>query len=308
MKRFSVLLPMLLWAMLAAAQGPAFGFTSAAPRLTVPFERWNHHIYVQVRINGSRPLDFLFDNGAGASGIMIDSSVAAEIGLVPTGRVQAAMTGGSSGFPVTDSVRLGLDSLWVQKQKAAWFQLKAQEPAEGHRIDGILSYSFFRHFVFEIDYRRRLLTIADPAHYNDAQWPRRLPLKDLDQERVLIVEGTLVTKSGRAVRVPFTFDTGHDEYLVLGRRLVERLHLMRDTLRRQPARVRQGLGGVTDLKLGALRSIRIGGIQKTAPDVLFAFDKEGNYAAFNGALLGGRFFERYTLVLHYPKQYAVLVP
>jgi predicted aspartyl protease len=308
MKHLSLLFLILLAGLSGFCQGNKnYRFASKARRVVLPFELSNNHIYVKVRINNSDSLDFLFDNGAGSSGIMIDSAVAARIGLQPTGKITAGMTGGSSDFLITDSVRLEVAGLEVFKQKAAWFHLKEQEAEEGHRIDGILSYSFFRYFVFEIDYPRRLLTISAPANYRDAQWKNKLPLVDLDRNRVPIVAGTLITARGKKIRTQFTIDTGHDEYLVLGKSFVRNNDLASDTLKRQPARVSKGLGGDTNNKAGRIKSFSLGPVIVNKPDVLFSFDREGFYAGFNGALLGGRFFRTYKLILHYPGKYMLLV-
>jgi predicted aspartyl protease len=287
-------------------QGKAFRFPSAEQRISIPFELSNNHIYVWVRINDSDSLSFLFDNGAGSSGIMIDSAVAAKLGLEPTGKISASMTGGNSDFLITDSVSLQIGGLRVFSQKAAWFHLKEQEAAEGHRIDGILSYSFFKYFVFEIDYKNRVLAIIAPEAYNNARWKQKIPLVDLDKNRVPIVSGMLVTAKGKRIPTKFTIDTGHDEYLVLGKRYIARNGLSADTLKRQPPRLDKGLGGDTYNRKGRIGSLSIGSLRVGNPDVLFSFDREGFYAGFDGALLGGRFFKNYKLVLNYPAKYLVL--
>ncbi len=66
------------------------------------FDLWNNHIYVKVKINNSGPFDFLFDSGAGASGLIIDSALASNIGLKATGKVTIGATGGQSDFLITD--------------------------------------------------------------------------------------------------------------------------------------------------------------------------------------------------------------
>lgn len=227
-----------------------YTFTSKKEKITVPFELWNNHIYLKVKINNSQTLDFLFDNGAGSSGIMIDSSIAANLGLQPTGKINATMTGGKNDFLITDSVSLQIDSLIVLKQKVAWFLLKEQEQEEGHKIDGILSYSFFKYFVFEIDYKNQLLTIIAPENYNDNKWKNKTSMIDLDKNKVPIVSGSLITKKGKKIMTQFTIDTGHDEYFVLGKRFIMQNGLSSDTLKRQPNRVNKGLGGNTDNKAG----------------------------------------------------------
>jgi predicted aspartyl protease len=58
-------------------------FASGKSALKIPIEIDNHLILMRVRVNGSRPLRFIFDTGASHSGI--DAKVAAELGLKPQG-------------------------------------------------------------------------------------------------------------------------------------------------------------------------------------------------------------------------------
>src|SRR6476619_573981 len=67
-------------------------FASGDKALKIPLEIDNNIILMQVRVNGSRPLKFIFDTGASHSGI--DSKVAAELGLKPKGLADGTATGG----------------------------------------------------------------------------------------------------------------------------------------------------------------------------------------------------------------------
>jgi hypothetical protein len=284
----------------------AFSFTNNKHSITIPFDLSNNHIYLKVKVNNSDTLSFLFDNGAAASGIMIDSSIAAKIGLKETGKVTATMTGGKNDFSITDSVSLTMSKLFVVKQKVAWFQLKEQEKEEAHQIDGILSYSFFKYFVFEIDYKEGMMTITDPKYYYDKNLKHKIPMIDLDNNRVPMVKGSIVTKNKKVIKTEFIFDTGHDEYFVIGKAFIKKHKLANDTLKVQPRMVNSGLGGQTIHRSARITSFSIGSIKISDPKTIFAFDEDGFYSTLDGVLLGGAFFKNYKLILNYPKKYVVL--
>ena len=283
-----------------------FQFTDNKHTLTIPFELSNSHIYVNVKINNSKTLSFLFDNGAGSSGIMIDSTLASEIGLKETGKVTVGATGGQGDFLITDSVSLTIDKLFLTKQKIAWLQLKDQEKEEGHKIDGILSYSFFKHFVFTIDYKTKMLTITDPRYYSDKNLKNKILMLDLDNNKIPIVKGVLKTKDRKVIKTEFVFDTGHDEYIVIGKEFIIKNKLASDTLKIQPVRVNIGLGGQTIHKSAIINSFTIGSIKITNPNTVFSFDENGYYSTLDKVLLGGQFFKNYRLIFNYPKKYLVL--
>ena len=274
--------------------------------MTIPFDLSNNHIYVKVKINNSDTLDFLFDTGAGASGIMIDSTIASNIHLKETGKVTVGGTGGQGDFLITDSVSLAIDKLFIPKQKIAWFQLKDQEKEEGHRIDGILSYSFFKYFVFEIDYKHKTITIIDPKYYRDQNLKNKIEMIDLDNNKVPIVKGLLTTKNKKVIKTSFIIDTGHDEYIVIGKKYITKNKLQKDTLKVQPAKVNSGLFGQTIHKSASISSFKIGSLTISKPNTVFSFDEDGFYSTLDGVLLGGQFFKDYKLILNYPKKYLVL--
>jgi Aspartyl protease len=303
---FILFLSIVTSSTLAGQTKKDFQFDNNGHSMTIPFELSNNHIYLKVRINNSTTLDFLVDNGAAASGIMIDSSVASAIDLKETGRVTAAMTGGQNDLIITDSVSLTINKLFVTKQKAAWFKLKAQEAEEGHKIDGILGYSFFKYFVFEIDYLNKRLTVTDPKYYQDKNLLNKIPMIDLDKNRVPIVKGILTTRKGKQIKTEFTFDTGHDEYIVLGKQFIINNKLEADTLKIQPRFVNTGFGGETIHKAGIINGFSVGSFSIHNPGSIFAYDNDGIYSTFDAVFLGGKFLKNYKLILNYPGKYLVL--
>lgn len=309
MRKTKSLIPILFFMSYSTLFGQSkniYQFADNKHSMTIPFELWNSHIYINVKINQTDSLSFLFDTGAATSGIMIDSSVASKIGLKETGKVTAILTGGSGDFLITDSVSLTLDKLFVSKQKAAWFLLKAQEELEGHKVDGILSYSFFKHFVFEIDYKKSKITITDPDYYYDRNLKNKIAMIDLDNKKAPVVNGVLLTKDKKKIKTQFIIDTGHDEFIVIGKKFIIKNKLAKDTLKIQPKRVNIGFGGETTHKVANINSFSIGTISISKPNTVFSFDEDGFYSTLNGALLGGKFFKNYTFILNYPKKYLVL--
>ena len=53
-------------------------FSSGNSALKIPFELYNNHIYLQVSVNGSKPLRFILDTG---SSHIIDTKQAKALGL-----------------------------------------------------------------------------------------------------------------------------------------------------------------------------------------------------------------------------------
>lgn len=140
----------------------------------VPFYTWNHHIYVKARVNDSQDLDFLFDPGAQATGVLVDPSVAE-----------------TTNFPVTDSVVLWLKTLKIARQRVTWTAQKDLEAKAGHPFSGVLGYGFLRNFVLRFDGRHGRLIITDPTYFEDNTLRGKVPVGgDL---MLLLREGKTVT-------------------------------------------------------------------------------------------------------------------
>src|SRR5437660_2054118 len=71
---------------------PTVRFTSGDRALKLPLDIDNGIIRIQVSVNGSKPLKFIFDTGASAS--FISSQRAAALGLKPQGEFHGNATGG----------------------------------------------------------------------------------------------------------------------------------------------------------------------------------------------------------------------
>src|SRR5438874_3952879 len=119
--------------------------------VTVPFEFQNNHIYLKTEVNGKGTYYFLFDSGAGASGSMIDGSVAEVLKLPVKGHLNAGMIGGSKGIPYTEDVKFTFGDFTFNEKKVAFLPLKDNEKEEGHQVDGIFGYSLIKNYVIIVD-------------------------------------------------------------------------------------------------------------------------------------------------------------
>jgi hypothetical protein len=304
--RISILFLIFAFSAKSQTDKPEVIFGGSSSSIQMPFELSNNHIYIKLKINGSDELYFLFDTGAGASGIMIDSAVAVKIGLKETSSIDANLIGGKKRIPLTDSVFLSLDGVTISRQKAAWFNLKEQEQSEGHTIDGILGYSFISLFEIKIDYNSRLMIIADPVDNSENMAGEKLMLDDIKSNKVPVVEGTVTTVKKKKINTSFIIDTGHDESIILGKQFVIKNNLQNDTLDVQPPRYDSAMGGLTNNKHGKLHDVELGTEIIKNPDVVFSFDEDGVFSDMDGGLIGGGFLKSRTLILNYPKNYIII--
>ena len=272
--------------------------------MAVPVEIASNHVYLPVRVNGSAPLWFLLDSGAGIPAALVDAGRAAELGLRAEGSTNAAAIGGQARVEFADGVRYSVAGVEIGPQRVGLMPLAEHAAEEGHAIDGILGHDFFSRFVVEIDYGARTVRLHDPGRYRYAGSGAVLPIEF--EGKVPTTRGTARGDAGRAARGKFVVDTGHDELLVLSRRFAEGIGVRGLTAR---ARHGAGLGGDTSSVAARLRELRVGPYRLAGSVVRVSLDQAGALAGDGvDGFIGGEYLRRFRVVFDYGRRQLVLEP
>ncbi len=274
--------------------------------ISVSFELHNSHIYVKTQVNGKGIYYFLFDSGAGTSGSTIDASVAETLNLPIKGHINVGMIGGSKTIAYTEDVKFSFDSLMFDEKKVAFLPLKEQEKEEGHQIDGLFGYSLIKNYVIEVDYPKRIITFYNSEEYKKPKNAKIIRLLNINENKVPVIQGEILTASKKKLNFILTIDTGYDGNFLLSRKFVEENNLQADVISAEAVSPGAGLGGKTSLRKGKVQSLRLGNIKHKNPDTVFAFDEEGQFAGKYG-YIGGKFLKKYKLVLNYKENYLLLL-
>jgi len=169
--------------------------------VTVPLEEHDGHLYTKVRIGG-HSYTFLVDTGAQA--VVVDSRVAAQLGLQPQGHLEVSGTTRTGGLGIADldSIQIGEASLPVREVSV----LDLQGATGSFNVDGVLGYPFFAAAEVTIDPVALTMTFAKPG----ALHPRgnAIPI-DVDRQLVELT-GKVNGTEGR-----FVIDTGNSTELLL---------------------------------------------------------------------------------------------
>ena len=121
------------------------------------------HIFLDGEVEG-RPVSVLLDSGAGAT--VLDSTVAAELGLESSGRLPAMGVAGTQEFSFARVDQYSSAGAVVRGQNLAVMPVSELfYPATGHRIGLILGYDFLGRFATEIDYGSETIRLFDPDSF-----------------------------------------------------------------------------------------------------------------------------------------------
>jgi hypothetical protein len=277
-------------------------FVTGQSALNIPFEFEFNQIVLQVRVNNSAPMKFMFDTGAGIS--LLNARKAADLKLKRVDTVKATGVGGSLKGSLAGGVSLSVPGVAVLHQRLALLPLDVPF-CEGKDIEGIIGYDFIKEFVVEINYETQTLSLFNPSNYQYEGHGEVFPL---------IIKGTprvhaLIAVPGKpAIEGLFEIDTGSDGVLIINSPFVNRQKLV-SALTARVANIERGLGGESKRVDARLGYMQLGPFKINTPIVGLSIDTVGSMAAEdNDGPIGNEIMRRFKVTIDYSRQRMMLEP
>ncbi len=182
---------------------PIVSYAGSTPvDLPVRFTQENG-IVIRAVIDG-KGFDFVLDSGA--SGLMIDPSVARELGLTPFGKSSETVGGGDIDMGKVRIPHMSIGPLSLDNVVFTTGPMDSR--AEGARVVGLMGFDLLASGVFGIDFKTQKVTYYPPGSFDPKMQgliPLALDLDDSVPRTAVVVEGVL----GH-----FLVDTGSFQLLV----------------------------------------------------------------------------------------------
>ncbi len=200
---------------------------------TIPLAFEHGKLHLSGRLNGSQPLDLLFDTGADTT-VLYPSGARKGAHLVLDGTTLNVGTGGATTRGTSSDNTLAIGGLCWEHESVLSIEKQADE------ADGIVGYNVFEDKVLELDFERMQLLVHDALP----------PLADSFSKVALLWQGGLTAVDGTfgngALRAtgPLVLDTGGSGTLMVGQALLEQNGL-RGTLEVLGTSVSRGVGSGT---------------------------------------------------------------
>ncbi len=301
LKRVAVLVLLLITvSMFGQANAQNVRFATSNKALNIPLEIDNNIVLMQVRVNGSRPLKFIFDTGASHSAI--DSKVAAELGLKPKGLARGTATGGRIQGTYATGVTLSVPGAEVSDQTVF---LTPFPEVPGFEFDGVIGYGFINQFVIEIDYLNKVMNLYDRQTYAYKGSGKEIPLA-FDGGNIPSVLTGIVVEGRRPIEARLEVDTGADGTVVMNGSFVKKQQLLAAMPKAVKDRGR-GLGGTESRLLGQVKAVQLGEFVMKDPPVILLLDTELESKGGDG-VIGGEIFRRFKIVIDYSRKRMILEP
>ena len=271
-------------------------------RAVVPFTFEYNLIVLQVRVNNSQPMKFLFDTGAGIS--VLNVSKARGLNLKKADSLKADGVGGSVEGYLAKGASLSVAGVTVYNQPMAI--LPFDFPCEAADVAGIIGYDFINSFVVEIDYGAKTLTLSDPLRYEYSGRGDLIPLTI--SGNTPRIRAQLTVPHGPTLDGLFELDTGSDGVLRINFPFVKK-HGLLQSLPKQFDSAHRGVGGEIKTVDVRMHDFQLG--RYVIPDLLVALsrDTEGSEPEDpNDGPLGNEILRRFRIVLDYSRRRMMLEP
>jgi hypothetical protein len=282
---------------------PSYRFTSGTSALGIPFQLSSNFVLVQLRVNNSRPLWFLFST---ASTSVIDPRIAKELGLLVQGKEKSTATGSSIEAGLTSGVSLMLPGVTTFNQTVAVLPLEFISSVMGQPVAGLIGYDFISQFVIEVDYAKRKMNVYAPTAYRYSGSGDVLPIKFIDQSPFIAVK---ITMQGReAVEGTIELATESSGVLVVQRSFAEAHQLLKSVKGFRLGNVGGSEESMSRTLQGRVRNIQVGRSSINNPIVSFSQAEAGKDATDGDGQIGGEALRRFRLILDYSRQRIILEP
>jgi len=272
----------------------------------LPFEYRARHVWLKASVNGGPPANFIFDTGASIS--LLDSAYAAKIGLKTEGRQQGQGAGavGGASFAVLPSLQVVAadgDGIELKDVHVAVLSVNGiLAPYFWQDCAGVIGFDFIDHFVDEIDFDGRVLTLYDPKTFQHSGRGTAIPMTLAGHTPVVKL------KLDGELEGDFRVDVGSGSTVDLHTPFVAKNGLMAKATRFVDA-VGGGFGGTFVSRVVRMKKLEIGPYSWTEPLVTLSQAKEGAFTSEDYAgNIGNRILERFKVTLDYERRQMWLEP
>lgn len=309
MKKITLLFFFIISFINTNAQSFGFQIEKEKDIIEIPFEIHNNFIVVQVIINNSLPLKFIFDTGAEHT-ILSKNIFAGILGLTydrPIRLIGAdlnqelvAHVSTNVHLKVGDAVAPSQDILILSED---YFKI---DEYVGLEIHGIIGADLFRNLVLRIDFKRNSIFIQRTSSFRapKRKW-KEIPVSIDKNKPYILAQATFGDKK---TKVKLLIDTGASLSLLLHTNTSEDIQLPENIIQ---GSVGRGLGGILEGYLGRVNRLEFGGIFfdniiTNYQDVSEAISIE-SISNRNG-ILGQVLIRRFNVIIDYPKEKLYLLP
>jgi len=273
----------------------------------LPFTLVSELIIVPVSINGSEPLNFVFDTGAGAT-VIVENNRTNLLTLKSEGQLDISGAGESfqSIANLVPNIDVTLGDVQLSEQTIVHLPISSIpffKDSDSVFFDGIIGYDFLKRFTIKIDYDKSVITLSEQAEFaknetaQDSSW-QQLPITIEGAMSYVSVDAQL--NSTQTTPLKLLIDTGFSGTFELAQ-----INHEKSFAPYYPSRT-QGLNGYSTIHVSNSQSLSLGRYAKSNVPVLF--NMSTNTDVENSELLGNQFLKHFNIIFDYRNEQLFIKP
>ena len=288
----------------SVVNGPGAADKSAQ---VIPFELYDNHIYLPVRVNGSEPLKFVLDTGAAVCLINERRAKQLSIKMSDTGEViNPDSEKWRAKLHLTQDVSFNMAGAETFAKQVAVVSFDPLESILGRRFDGLLGFELLNRYVVEIDYVAKTITLHDPKSFRFSGNGEAVPLRLVD--KVPVIRAGIKLDGRDPIEGEFEIDTGMRTAVALHTPFVKR-HNMLATGQKVFPSIGISASGESEMAVGRIQRIQIGRYAIESPIAEYSQATRGPLARDTYAgIIGGEILRRFKVILDYSRNRIILEP
>lgn len=283
-------------------------FPDGKDSVAVPFETERNWIIIPVSVNGSRPLRFVLDTGAGGSGASLSNAdLAQSLNLNIVGRIQ--VQGGGSGpaveVPIAGGVIFNIGGVELSGGRMSVRPPIAGQPGLAPARDGVIGRPIFANLVVEIDWEQKVVKLYDPAKFSYTGKGTVLPLT-FDEMGRPYTAATVGIESDKTVPVNLIVDTGGSHNLSLEVGSGDKL---KAPVGKEKVVLGRGASGEFTGYLGAVKTFQLAAYALKEIPTIYPDESYGSaLRPGRDGNLGGGILRRFKIVYDFPGKRMIVEP
>jgi hypothetical protein len=192
---------------------------SQTPITSTKMQLFGDHLFIQLSVDDSEPLDFIFDTGDGLP--VIDLDVAKKLGLDLNHASTKTSAQGAVKGALIDHNTIALNGILLEKDIQLYAtSLRHLERSIGKNIDGIIGYDLLHHYVVKLDYDNESFELYEQDSYKHDGFGESFEFK-LDNY-IPHIEGEVTLNDGEVLEGDFFLNTGAGTTLDFNTRFAEK--------------------------------------------------------------------------------------
>lgn len=272
----------------------------------VPFVLNNEHIIIQLSINGSSNMNFMFDSGAG--GILINKTFSDSIGLESDSeRINTGAVGTHTVSIVkANSIKIGgaqINNINMMRDENNFEELDS-----GEEVAGIIGFHILSRFIVRIDYDTFELILYNRSNYEYHGDGIIMPIV-LTYNLPLIVSKVTINRDTEFEGF-FLVDTGARSDLIISSPTVNKFDMIDAVGDHYVLKTNVGSSGKkAKIIYGKVNSLNFAEREFTQVPVILS-QAENGVLSFSGidGIIGNRILKRFNIIFDYPRSLIYLEP